>query len=202
MRLQFLPLFFAILTCTFAYRTTLEYDQARDAASRRQEGIHEGPTYMFAEYWTTSRFTIEFPACVTGYKHIRLIVGEVIITDKGGRREKRDFKALAWDLYVTDRTAGQALSGGRNGYLAERWTARAGNTFEYLGKTTRSDSTIEAYGKCKYSSRRLTRFVDTRVQPQPLYEIILIMATPPMPIAGASWRGCLIKLDTGLYNMP
>ena len=94
-----------------------------------------------------------FPECVTGYKHIRLIVGSVAKATRSN--PNHDFKANAWDMYVTNpEGATKKLEGAPVATEPELWKANrntAGNpvTNQYIfaGRVSKSDQGVKTAGE-------------------------------------------------------
>ena len=145
---------FSLVSLIFAAETE-NYRVASLAAAAKGVTLEEGKRYAFYEYWVVSRYASfpDFPECVTGYKHIRLIVGSVAKATRAN--PDQDFKANAWDLYVTNpEEAKKKLEGAPVATKPESWKANrntAGNPVTnqcvYAGRVSKSDQGIKTAGE-------------------------------------------------------
>ena len=139
---------FSLVSLLLAANTE-NYEVAQKAAGSTT--LQRGQRYAFYEYWTTSRLTFAFPDCITGYKHIRLVVGEVKMQPN---KKDMNFRGTAWDLIVDEEDAKKKLQGGSNLYTSEGWDAnvnskgkKVSNAYVYAGTVSKSDSGVKQAGK-------------------------------------------------------
>lgn len=132
---------------------TENYKVTSEAAARKGVRLEEGKRYAFYEYWAVSRLATfpKIPDCISGYKHIRLVVGQVPRTTR--QRPDKGFQAQAWDLSVLNpQAAGFLLNGGQTVAGPEPWQANKNengdpvgpNQYVYAGTVSKPDNCIKA----------------------------------------------------------
>ncbi|KAF2229413.1 hypothetical protein EV356DRAFT_521110 [Viridothelium virens] len=119
--------FFLAFLFVQAADDTDNFKVASEAAAQKGVNIDDGQRHAFIEYWHATNAAEQ---CITGWSHVRLVVGSTVTTRRG-----RDFRASAFDM----RKEGTSVYGGAVGsYFDTQWRANA--YFNSAGQLTPTSS--------------------------------------------------------------